>query len=162
MQKNCSVPEAERKNLRTLIYFLLYNNFVRGKSPQARIRWLRETLKDVRTAPLPLNDILEVVKERQKENYIQTSIEMLNSNPRLSLNIVQRQFNRNVLSWQSKAEVDHIFPRSRHTGANIHQIIDDIGNFAYLGKLHNIRKSDESPWEYFQECIQIKNSGKIS
>ena len=31
-------------------------------------------------------------------------------------------------------------------------MVDDIGNLAYLGKLRNIRKSAQDPWEYFR-CV---------
>jgi len=29
--------------------------------------------------------------------------------------------------------------------------VNDIGNMAFLGKLRNIRKSNQLPWEYFEE-----------
>jgi hypothetical protein len=29
--------------------------------------------------------------------------------------------------------------------------VDHVGNLAYLGKLRNIRKSADQPWEYFAE-----------
>jgi CRISPR/Cas system Type II protein with McrA/HNH and RuvC-like nuclease domain len=57
---------------------------------------------------------------------------------------------RESLSWQVKAEVDHIFPQSRYRD-RFPELIDDIGNFAYLGKLRNIRKYNDLPWEYFKE-----------
>jgi hypothetical protein len=64
------------------------------------------------------------------------------------LNIVQPQVCRQSLSWQVKAEVDHIFPQSIYR-ERLPTLIDDIGNFAYLGKLRNIRKYNELPWDYF-------------
>ncbi len=46
-QRGGSVPDEERRPLRTVLYFLLFNGFVRGQSPQARVRWLREVTCDV-------------------------------------------------------------------------------------------------------------------
>ena len=44
-QKNSSVPDSERFNLRALIYFLLFNRFLSGRNPAARVRYLRDVLK---------------------------------------------------------------------------------------------------------------------
>ena len=32
------------------------------------------------------------------------------------------------------------------------EVVDDIGNLAYLGKLQNIRKNKILPWDYFADC----------
>ena len=149
-QKNCSVPDAERHSLRTVLYFLLFNGFLRGKSPQARVRWLRENLVNVGGGPFPVDNILAVVKNKQKEHHIQTDEDMLNSNHELALNIVQPKVCRESLSWQAKAEVDHIFPQSVYR-QRYPELVDDIGNLAYLGKLRNMRKNDDMPWDYFKQ-----------
>ena len=73
---------------------------------------------------------------------------MLNAKPALTLNLVQPKVCRATMSWQERPEVDHIFPRSRYALAHP-DLINDIGNLAFLGKLRNIRKSDQNPWEYF-------------
>ena len=74
---------------------------------------------------------------------------MLGWNPRLALNIAQPAVARDTLSWQERAEVDHIFPQSGYRPL-FGSLVDDIGNLAYLGKLRNIRKSDEEPSSYFE------------
>jgi len=151
-QKNGSVPDHQRLPMRTLLYFLLFNGFVRGNSPQARVRWLREALAKVGSGdPLPVDELLAIIRSRQREHSIETSVEMLNWNPRLALNIVQPGVCRDSLSWQVKAEVDHIFPQSVYREKYPDNIVDDIGNLAYLGKLRNIRKNDQQPWEYFKD-----------
>jgi hypothetical protein len=73
---------------------------------------------------------------------------MLNWNPRLALCIAQPTAAKDTLSWQEKAEVDHIFPQSIYR-PKFGALVDDIGNFAYLGKLRNIRKSNHEPSAYF-------------
>jgi hypothetical protein len=148
--KNASVPDEHRLPLRTLLYFLLFNAFLRGKSPQARVRWLREVLSMSDGGPVPVDKMLAIIREKQKDHFIQTSIEMLNRNPHLALNIVQPRVCRESLSWQVKAEVDHIFPQSIYR-ERFPETVDDIGNLAYLGKLRNIRKNAEPPWEYFKD-----------
>ena len=55
---------------------------------------------------------------------------------------------RETYAWQSKPELDHIFPFSLYAGKHL-ELINDIGNMAFLGKLRNIRKSNQQPWEYF-------------
>ena len=148
-QKNSSVPDAQRRPLRTVLYFLLFNEFLRGKSPEARIRWLREVL--VKAADdVPVDGLLAVINEKQRGCCIQTTAEMLTWMPTLALNIVQPGVRKKSLSWQVKAEVDHIFPQSTYR-ERFPTIVDDIGNFAYLGKLRNIRKSAQPPWEYFKD-----------
>ncbi len=146
-RQNCSVPEPQRGPLKTLLYFLLFNEFV---SSDARIRWLREVLARSHGDELPLDALLDVVKRRQRETAIETSATMLNWNPRLALNIVQRGVARETLSWQSSPEVDHIFPQSLYR-PKYGDLVDDIGNFAFLGKLRNIRKSNTPPSDYFKD-----------
>jgi len=56
---------------------------------------------------------------------------------------------KETLSWQEEPQVDHVFPQSTYRA--IHgDLVDDIGNLAFLGRLRNIRKNDEQPWEYFK------------
>jgi len=145
--KNGSVPDDQRMSLRSLLYFLLFNSFVRS---EARIRYLREEIKKHKGRPLPLASLLHVVETRQKHHFVQSSDEMLNSNVRLALNIAQPTICKATLSWQEVPEVDHIFPQSAFRSKHPN-LVDDIGNFAYLGKLRNIRKSADMPEEYFRE-----------
>lgn len=148
-RKNCSVPDSEREKLRTLIYFLLFNRFLGGKNPAARIRYLREVFWEHKGRVVPLDELLGVVAYRQRHHAIQTSAAMLEWNPRLALNVAQPTAAIDTLSWQEKAEVDHIFPQSVYRPI-IGDAVDDIGNLAYLGKLRNIRKRDEEPGSYFR------------
>jgi hypothetical protein len=68
----------------------------------------------------------------------------------LTLNIVQPAVCRVSLSWQVRAEVDHVFPQSLYR-EKFPELVDDIGNMAYLGKLRNIRKGAQEPWIYFKD-----------
>jgi hypothetical protein len=149
-QRRGSVPDRERRPLRAVLYFLLFNQFIRGQSPQARIRSLREVLAKSEVEQVPVDDLLAVIKSRQGSSSIETTVEMLNWNPNLSLNIVQPAVCRDSISWQVRAEVDHIFPQSVYR-EKYPELVDDIGNLAYLGKLRNIRKSAQQPWDYFAE-----------
>jgi hypothetical protein len=124
-QKNGSVPEADRRPLRTFLYFLLFNGFLRAQKPEARIRWLREVLASNQGKSLPLENLLNVIRARQRGHFLETTAEMLNANPRLALNIVQRGAGKNSLSWQAKA--DHIFPQSIYR-ERFPELVDDIGN----------------------------------
>lgn len=148
-RKNCSVPDAEREKLRTLIYFLLFNRFLGGRNPAARIRYLRDVFWEHPSRALPLDELLGVVAYRQTHHAIQTSAAMLQWNPRLALNIAQPTAAHDTLSWQEKAEVDHVFPQAVYRPV-FGDAVDDIGNLAYLGKLRNIRKRDEEPEIYFR------------
>lgn len=140
-----SVPDAERKALRTFVYFLLFNEFV---SSDARIRWLREPLQSNTSGVIPLDELLAVISKRQRNAATTTTAEMLSWNPRLALNIVQPGVARQTVSWQASPEIDHIFPQSKFRPKH-GDLVDDIGNFAYLGKLRNIRKSNHAPMDYF-------------
>ncbi len=148
--KNFSVPDSQRASIRTFLYFLLFNGFLKGKSPEARIRYLREVLQPAKGKTLPVERLLEVIRRRQTNHSITTTAMMLNWNQKLALNIVQPKVCRETLSWQAKAEIDHIFPQSTYR-EKYPELIDDIGNMAFLGKLRNIRKSNEPPWEYFAD-----------
>ncbi len=147
-QKGQVVPDNERTALRSFLYFLLFNDFLRR--PEARIRYLRERLKAVKGGPLPLDPLLKIIEQRQRWHYTHTSVDMLNAKPALALNLVQPQVRKTTMSWQERPEVDHIFPRAKY--ANYYpDLINDIGNLAFLGKLRNIKKSDQEPWEYFAD-----------
>lgn len=87
-QRNCSVPDYDRQALKTLLYMLLFNKFVRSKSPEARLRWLREVL--YRAESFPLQRCMDVIKRRQTWTYLTTDEAMLNSNQTLALNIGSR------------------------------------------------------------------------
>ena len=88
--------------------------------------------------------------KRQKHAATSTTIEMLNWNHAIALNIAQPAAARDTLSWQAEPQIDHIFPQSKYRP--IHgDIVDDIGNLAYLGRLRNIRKNDEEPSVYFKD-----------
>jgi len=145
--KNASVPDAQRRPLRVALYFLLFNSFVKS---EARIRYLRDELKKHKAGPFPFDPILKVVANRQVHHHVSTTLEMLNENPRLALNIAQPTAAKETLSWQESPEVDHIFPQSV-LRPKYGDLVDDIGNFSYLGKLRNIRKSDAMPLEYFKD-----------
>ncbi len=148
-QPNGSVPDAARGPLKTFLYFLLFNGFLGGRSPEARIRYLRAEMQQLNGSELPLPALLRVIATRQKSHSVETSAEMLNWNPRLTLNLAQPQVRRETLSWQERAEVDHVFPQSAYR-PRFGDLVDDIGNFAYLGKLRNIRKTNELPSSYFK------------
>jgi hypothetical protein len=149
-RRSHAVPDGERSALRTLLYFLLFNRFLGGRSPEARLRWIREVLQQrPQDETVPLDEILAVIASRQKHHAIRTSPELLNMNVPLALNIIQPGACRDTLSWQERAEVDHIFPQASFRPSH-GDLVDDIGNFEFLGKLRNIRKSDEPPWEYFR------------
>ena len=62
-QKNGSVPDSERPNLRARIYFLLFNRFFSGKNPAARVRYLRDVLKKQR-GRADLHELLKVIAYR--------------------------------------------------------------------------------------------------
>jgi hypothetical protein len=149
-QKSGSVPEDQRRPLRTVLYFLLFNDFLRGKSPEARLRWLRDLLKTAGPDAIPVDSLLAVIREKQSAHSIVTTPDMLNWRKSLALNIVQPGVRRQTLAWQARAEVDHIFPQSVYR-EKFPTLIDDIGNLAFLGKLRNIRKSADPPWEYFRD-----------
>ncbi len=143
---NGSVPEVERKNIRSFLLFALFNNFTRS---EARIRYLRAELLKSKGAAFPLQRLLNVISDRQRNHYIFTSDGMVNENRRLALNIVQPAVARETFSWQERAEMDHIFPQSVMR-PKYGDLVDDIGNLSYLGKLRNIRKSAEMPELYFE------------
>jgi hypothetical protein len=104
-QKNCSVPDESRQSLKTLLYMILFNRFLRGKSPEARIRWLREALQNLRDNRFPLRKFLEVIEKRQTTTWLVTSAEMLNSYQTLALNIVEPSVCRKTYAWQAKPEL---------------------------------------------------------
>ena len=69
----------------------------------------------------------------------------------LALNIAQPDAARETLSWQEEPQIDHIFPQAQYRVKH-GDLVDDIGNLACdLGRLRNIRKSDQPPWEYFAD-----------
>jgi hypothetical protein len=146
-QPRQSIPDNQRQPLRTFLYFLLFNDFL--QRPEARIRYLRDRLSSHSGGSLPIDALLKVIQQRQRWHYVSTSHEMLNAKPALALNLVQPKVCRATMSWQERPELDHIFPSSRYAGSHA-DLINDIGNLAFLGKLRNIRKSDQEPWEYFE------------
>lgn len=152
-QRRCSVPDEERQSLKALLYMLLFNKFLKSKSPEARLRWLREVLQNSGGGRFPLQRCIDVIERRQTWTWTTTSVDMLNSNQTLALNIVQPGVCRKTYAWQSKPELDHIFPFSLYAG-KYPELINDIGNMAFLGKLRNIRKSNQQPWEYFAEVSE--------
>lgn len=145
--KNGSVPDDQRSALKAALYFLLFNGFVRS---EARIRYLRDELKKHKGKGFPLDGVLKVVEARQKHHHTQTTAAMIDDDIKLALNLVQPTVCRETLSWQESPEVDHIFPQSVFR-PKFPLLVDDIGNLAFLGKLRNIRKSDEMPLDYFKE-----------
>jgi hypothetical protein len=154
-QKNGSVPASQRTRLRTFLYVLLFNRFLSGRRPDARIRYLRKPLSEADGERLPLDEILKVMKSKQRHHHVATSIGMLNDHVRLALNIAQPTAARDTLSWQERAEVDHIFPQSKFRVSHA-DLVDDIGNLGYLGKLRNIQKNAEDPWEYFADVADTE------
>jgi hypothetical protein len=150
-----SVPEDQRKPLRSLLYFLLFNEFLGGKSPNARVRYLREVFQKNPGAAIPLDALLAEMAKRQRHTSTTTTIDMLNWNKASALNIAQPTAARETLSWQAEPQIDHIFPQS--TYRPIHgDVVDDIGNLAYLGRLRNIHKDADPPWEFFKDVSDIE------
>jgi len=149
-RKSYAVPDDQRLALRALLHFLLFNEFLGGKSPEARIRYLREAQQRATGDAVPLTKMLGVIEARQRQHSLATTEEMINWNQRLALTIVQPGVVQDTLSWQEQPELDHIFPQSAFRPQH-GVLVDDIGNKAFLGKLRNIRKSDTPPWEYFEK-----------
>lgn len=145
--KNGSVPDDQRPALKSALYFLLFNGFVRS---EARIRYLRDEIKKYKGRAFPLDGVLKVVESRQKHHHTQTRAAMVQDDIKLALNLVQPTVCRETLSWQESPEVDHIFPQSVFR-PKFPVLVDDIGNLAFLGKLRNIRKRDEMPLDYFKD-----------
>src|SRR5262249_55120731 len=83
---NASVPDNQRKPLRALLYFLVFNDFLSGRSPHARVRYLREVLQKHPGPVVPLDALLAEVARRQKHTSLTTSAELLHRNPALALN----------------------------------------------------------------------------
>ena len=148
-QRNGSVPDSERFNLRALIYFLLFNRFLSGGSRGTCSVPSRCSEEAKRGQPLSRrtarSDSTPAAKTRSCHNIRNARVE----SP-LALNIAQPAVARSTLSWQERAEVDHIFPQSVYRPL-FGNLVDDIGNLAYLGKLRNIRKSAEEPLSYFED-----------
>lgn len=146
-QHRCSVPVDQRAALRTVLYFLLFNSFVKS---DARIRYLREVLQKRPGVAVPVDALLAVISARQTHFAIATTPELLARNIPLALNLAQPTAARDTLSWQAEPQIDHIFPqatyRPKHGG-----LVDDIGNLAYLGRLRNIHKSDDEPEAFFEK-----------
>ncbi len=147
-QPGRAVPDGERIPLRAFVYFLLFNKFLRY--PEARIRYLRSELATANGGKLPLERLLGVIERRQTWVNVETTVQMLNENQRLALSLAQRNVAKETLSWHNLSEVDHIFPQATYAAKYPH-LVHDIGNLAYLGKLRNIRKSKQPPWEYFAD-----------
>lgn len=142
-----SVPEAQRRALRTVLYFLLFNGFVNS---DARIRYLREVFERHAGEPVPLEDLLAVVANRQKYHAVATTPAMLQGRIHLTLNIAQPDAARETLSWQEEPQIDHVFPQAQYRMKH-GDLVDDIGNLAYLGRLRNIWKTDQAPLKYFAD-----------
>ena len=140
------MPDGQRQSLTALLYFLLFNRFVNS---DARIRYLREVFQRHPGEPVPLDALLQVLKTRQKYHAINTSAGMLGWNIPLALNLAQPEAARETLSWQSEPQIDHIFPQAAYR-PKYGDLVDDIGNLSYLGRLRNIRKNDQPPMEYFR------------
>ncbi len=153
---NCSVPDGDRKMIKAFIFFLLYNNFLGGKNPAARLRYLRDVFINPKNkAAFPINDLLNQIACRQTNHKIVVDDELLNWNKKLSLCIALPQAAKETLSWQERAEVDHIFPQSVYR-PKYGSLVDDIGNLAFLGKLRNIRKNDQEPSDYFKNISKTE------
>ncbi len=152
---NGSVPDDQRKPLRTFLYFLLFNDFVSAKSPHARVRYLREIFQRSPVKEVPLDVLLAEIPRRQKHALTSTTVELLNWNKALALNIAQPIAARDTLSWQEEPQIDHIFPQSKYRPI-YGDLVDDIGNLAYLGRLRNIRKNDGAPWDYWNEASDVE------
>jgi hypothetical protein len=147
-QSNCSVPAAQRKNLRAVLYFLLYNSFIR--SSDARIRYVREALQRHPGTEVPVDAIIAVIRARQTWTELATTPELVASNIPLSLCLAQPGAARQSLSWQAEPQIDHIFPQSTYR-PRFGSAVDGVGNLAYLGKLRNIVKSNQEPSEFFRD-----------
>lgn len=148
---NGSVPDDQRQALRSLVYFLFFNEFFGGRSrPEARLRYLRHVLQKNPGKVVPLDALLAEIAQRQTYTSITTTAELLHRNRALALNIAQPNAAKDTLSWQEEPQVDHIFPQSIYRPI-YGDLVDDIGNLAYLGRLRNIRKTNDPPWEYFKD-----------
>jgi hypothetical protein len=146
-QPNCSLPDADRQALRSFLYFALFSGYVKS---EARIRYLRDELRKNKGKPFPLDALLKIIAKTQRHYHVSTTAEMLKENPRLALNVAQPAVAKETLSWQEEPQIDHIFPQSVFR-PRYGDIVDDIANLAYLGRLRNIRKNDEMPADYFSK-----------
>ena len=150
-QPRGSVPDDQRASLRSLVYFLLFNGFLGGKSPHARVRYLREVIRANTGAVLPLEALLAEVARRQRQAATATTAEMLQWNTALALNIAQPVAAKDTLSWQEAAAGRSHSSRRPCTVPIYGDLVDDIGNLAYLARLRNIRKNADAPWDYFKD-----------
>jgi len=143
-----SIPDNQRQPLRTLLYFLLFNDFLRR--PEARIRYLRDRLKARRGGPLPLDGLMRVIEQRQRLHDVTTTLGMLSAKPALALNFgpTPGSQSHNVLAGAARS-------RSHLSASQIrnHQSLFSFTTSAILLSSGSSEISEyQEPWDYFKDA----------
>lgn len=150
---NHQVPNSEIVNVRKAIYLFGFTSPFSRYGDSRVAKFIREELKPMKKKE---GDIFPFKNAVWWAGYWggvwEFNERLLQGNPRLALQVVQRQTGGKVKFKQNSNEIDHIFPRSvLRTKGYDESEINHFANYWLLSKGKNQNKSKKHPKKYFED-----------
>ena len=146
-------PEKDIANLRKFFYISGFTKlFTRYAESRIKI-YLRDYLKpqfDEGVFDFSFEGAMKLLKRYESFNGLNDDV--LNDSLHLVLNLIQGNFDMNLLYDRNDPEIDHIFPKStlKNKGCEDHDI-NSYANYWYLPKNQNRNKSNKHPKRFFED-----------
>lgn len=153
------IPEQDIANVRKFFYISAFTRlFTRYAESRIKI-YIRDYLKpqiERNEKCFSFQEGMNFLRRYERFNGIDDVL--LNSNLNLVLNLIQRNFDMDLLYDKNEPEIDHIFPKSilREKGWDEHKT-NYYANYWYLPKNQNRNKSNKHPRKFFDD-IKISRS----
>lgn len=154
------LPHSEIVNVRKAIYLFGFAGPFSRYGDSRVAKFIRKELK-----PLKENNDNAYPFKRAVwwtgywENIRQFGEQLLQRNPRLALQVVQKQSGGKAIFKPNANEMDHIFPRSiLRTKKYNESEINHFANFWLLSKIKNQNKSNKHPKKYFEDVSESELS----
>lgn len=147
------LPEEQVSNFRKALYLFGFARPFSGNTESRLRKFIRRELQPLAERgdhTFPFASAVWWVKYWQ--GYTSFSSDLLRSNGRLALHVLQGSNGSKAQYWRNAEELDHIFPRSELLKKGFDESeIDDVANLWILPKDRNMNKSNKPPAEYFQD-----------
>ncbi|MBI9019205.1 MAG: DUF1524 domain-containing protein, partial [Phycisphaerae bacterium] len=152
---NFQVPNKEIVSLRKAIYIFGFTGPFSRYGDSRVAKFIKEELKPLKASEdktFPFKNTIWWA--RYWNGILDFDDRLLQGNPRLALQVLQRQAGGKAKFTQNSNEIDHIFPRAvLRTKSYDEAEINHFANYWLLSKGKNQNKSKKHPKRYFEDVL---------
>ena len=147
--------------MQTWSYKALLNENFSGQSDRAIDNCTDVIKEHSQKSYFPYKELDEMLRTKLNR-IVDVNENIIDSNTHLILNLCY-QYNNQVPNFHpilkgNSPEIDHIFPKSKMIRKYKYpsDLVNNIGNYMFLEKIFNGKKTDEMPKDFFRDALKIQ------